>query len=154
MSSNSGCSKPSGESKMKRSFLSCFELIVCLAFVVGTTRAQQTDTPKAPASKKPTAAQAPEKPGEPAAKPQTPSEEKPAIREVAGDKDKEKDKEERYDMTEVPPVATHHQITVDGKALRYTATAGRLPLKRDDGKTQALMFYVAYTLDGQDAAKR
>ena len=33
-------------------------------------------------------------------------------------------------------------------------SAGRLPLKRGDGKTEAMMFFVAYTLDGQDAAKR
>jgi carboxypeptidase C (cathepsin A) len=64
------------------------------------------------------------------------------------------DKEEHYDVAEVPPVTTHHQITLHGKALSYTATAGRLPIKRDDGKTEAEMFFVAYTLDGQDAAKR
>ncbi len=57
-------------------------------------------------------------------------------------------------MTEQPPVETHHQITVDGKLLKYTATAGRLPIKRGDGKIEAEMFYVGYTLDGQDAAKR
>src|ERR1700741_3783694 len=57
-------------------------------------------------------------------------------------------------MTKVPPVITHHQITVDGKALKYTATAGRLPIKRGDGKIEAEMFYVAYTLDGQEASKR
>jgi carboxypeptidase C (cathepsin A) len=64
------------------------------------------------------------------------------------------DKEEHYDVAEVPPVITHHQITLNGKTLSYTATAGRLPIKRDDGKTEAEMFFVAYTLDGQDAAKR
>ncbi len=64
------------------------------------------------------------------------------------------DKEEHYDVAEVPPVTTHHQITLNGKTLSYTATAGRLPIKRDDGKTEAEMFFVAYTLDGQDAAKR
>jgi len=74
------------------------------------------------------------------------------MHETPGDKDK--DKEERYDMTEVPPVVTHHQITVDGKALKYTATAGRLPIKRCDGKIEAEMFYVAYTLEGQEAGKR
>ena len=63
----------------------------------------------------------------------------------------DKDKEE-YDVSEVPPVVTHHQITVDGKLLKYTATAGRLPIKRGDGKIEAEMFFVAYTLDGQDAA--
>jgi carboxypeptidase C (cathepsin A) len=64
------------------------------------------------------------------------------------------DKEEHYDVSEVPPVVTHHQIALNGKTLNYTATAGRLPLKRDDGKIEAEMFFVAYTLDGQDAGKR
>ena len=64
------------------------------------------------------------------------------------------DKEEHFDVSEVPAVVTHHTMTVNGKALAYTATAGRLPLKRADGKIEAEMFFVAYTLDGQDAAKR
>ena len=67
------------------------------------------------------------------------------------DKDK---KEEHFDMTEVPPIVTHHQIAVEGQSLKYTATAGRLPIKRGDGKIEAQMFFVAYTLDGQDASKR
>ena len=65
----------------------------------------------------------------------------------------DKDKEE-FDVSEVPPVVTHHQITVDGKLLKYTATTGRLPIKRGDGKIEAEMFFVAYTLDGQEAGKR
>jgi carboxypeptidase C (cathepsin A) len=92
---------------------------------------------------------------EPAAKPEAltpaPEEQRPA-KELSGDK--EKDKEEHYDMTEVAPVVTHHQITVNGKLLKYTATAGRLPIKRPDGKIEAEMFFVAYMLDGQDASKR
>jgi len=64
------------------------------------------------------------------------------------------DKEEHYDVAEVPPVITHHQIVLNGKTLSYTATAGRLPIKRGDGKTEAEMFFVAYTLDGQEAGKR
>ena len=67
--------------------------------------------------------------------------------------DKDKDKEE-FDVSEVPPVVTHHQVTPDGKVLKYSATAGRLPIKRGDGKIEAEMFFVAYTLDGQDAGKR
>jgi carboxypeptidase C (cathepsin A) len=63
------------------------------------------------------------------------------------------DKEE-FDVSEVPPVVTHHQMTVDGKLLNYTATTGRLPIKRGDGKIQAEMFFVAYTLEGQAAGKR
>ncbi len=69
------------------------------------------------------------------------------------DRDKDKDKEE-FDVAEVPPVITHHQMTLDGKPLKYTATTGRLPIKRGDGKIEAEMFFVAYTLDGQDAEKR
>jgi len=64
------------------------------------------------------------------------------------------DKEEHFDVSDVAPVVTHHSIMVGGKALAYTATAGRLPLKRADGKIEAEMFFVAYTLDGADAAKR
>ena len=68
--------------------------------------------------------------------------------------DDKEGKDERFDMTEVPPVITHHQITVAGKSLKYTATAGRLPIKRDDGKIEAEMFFVAYTVEGQDSSKR
>jgi carboxypeptidase C (cathepsin A)/outer membrane protein OmpA-like peptidoglycan-associated protein/subtilisin family serine protease len=64
------------------------------------------------------------------------------------------DNDLRYDMTELPPVQTPHQVMVNGSTLKYTATAGRLPIKSGDGQTRAEMFYVAYTLDGQEAAKR
>ncbi len=64
------------------------------------------------------------------------------------------EKEEHYDVAEVPPVVTHQQIALNGKTLNYTATTGRLPVKRGDGKIEAEMFFVAYTLDGQDAARR
>jgi carboxypeptidase C (cathepsin A) len=126
-------------------------LVFFVASLAVTSFAQQADAPKPAAPKKP-AAQSAEKPAESAAKPETPPEPKPAPRENAPDR--EKDKEERYDMTEMPPVVTHHQTTVDGKLLKYTATAGRLPIKRGDGKIEAEMFYVAYTLDGEEAAKR
>jgi len=59
-----------------------------------------------------------------------------------------------WDMTEVAPVQTHHQITIGGRTLRYTATAGRLPIKDPTGKIDAEMFFVAYTLDGADPARR
>ncbi len=135
---------------------------LCLAFAVAlftwaaafaaVSHAQQSNDPKAATSKKQPAAPPSEKPAESAAKTETPAEEKTAAHEASAGK--ENDKEEHYDMTEMAPVVTHHQITVDGKLLKYTATAGRLPIKRGDGKIEAEMFYVAYTLDGQDAAKR
>jgi carboxypeptidase C (cathepsin A) len=59
-----------------------------------------------------------------------------------------------WDMTEAPPIQTQHEITVDGKTLKYTATAGRLPIKDPAGKIEAEMFFVAYTLDGADPARR
>jgi carboxypeptidase C (cathepsin A) len=60
----------------------------------------------------------------------------------------------KWDMKEVAPVQTHHTITVNGRTLRYTATAGRMPIKDATGKIDAEMFFVAYTLDGADPAKR
>jgi carboxypeptidase C (cathepsin A) len=87
-----------------------------------------------------------------ATKTEPPPEQKPPAPQAVADK--EKDKEEHFDMIEVPPIVTHHQISVDGQVLKYTATAGRLPIKRGDGKIEAEMFYVAYSLDGQEAAKR
>lgn len=59
-----------------------------------------------------------------------------------------------FDMAEVPPVQTHHEIHLNGKLLRYTATAGRLPIKNAEGKIDAEMFFVAYTLDDADRSTR
>jgi len=136
-----------------RSLWALAAALILLTFSFG----QQTDQPKSQNPKKPAAAQSTEKSAEnPSIKPEPAPEQRPAARESSPDreKDKDKEKEEHYDMTEAPPVATHHQITVSGKLFKYTATAGRLPIKRGDGKIEAEMFYVAYTLDGQDAAKR
>ncbi len=90
------------------------------------------------------------KPEEPAAKVTEPTLAQPQPK-TGEDKDK---KEEHYDMAELAPIVTHHQITVEGKTLKYTATTGRLPIKRGDGKIEAEMFFVAYTLDGQEASRR
>ncbi len=49
---------------------------------------------------------------------------------------------------------TQHSIHVNGQELRYTATAGTLLLKKDDGKPKASIFFIAYTLDGADSTKR
>ena len=45
------------------------------------------------------------------------------------------------------PIVTHHQITLDGKVLKYTARAGYLSLRDEYGKTHARIFYMSYTLD-------
>ena len=57
------------------------------------------------------------------------------------------------DIDETPAV-THHTIQMDGQPLKYTATAAQMPLKTASGETEAHIFYVAYTLDGADPAKR
>jgi carboxypeptidase C (cathepsin A) len=51
---------------------------------------------------------------------------------------------------------TAHSVLINGQELHYTAIAGTLVLKTDDGngKPEASVFYIAYTLDGADAAKR
>ena len=60
-----------------------------------------------------------------------------------------------FDMKEVAPVVTHHELkTAGGKVLKYTATAGRLPIRELDGTTAAQMFFVAYTLDGAEPGQR
>lgn len=51
-------------------------------------------------------------------------------------------------------VKTQHTIHAKGQELHYTATAGTLLLRKDDDKPKASIFFVAYTLDGADAAKR
>ena len=84
----------------------------------------------------------------------TPTEQQKAEPSKESFADKAEDKDEHFDLTEVPPVVTHHQITVDGRLLKYTATAGRLPIKRGDGKIEAEMFFVAYALEGQTANSR
>lgn len=50
-------------------------------------------------------------------------------------------------LQEEAPVVTRHQVTIAGRALRYTATAGFLPLRDDKDEIEAQIFFVAYTLD-------
>jgi len=49
---------------------------------------------------------------------------------------------------------TSHVVQIDGREIRYTATAGTLPVRLEDGKVGARMFFVAYTKDGEDARQR
>lgn len=43
---------------------------------------------------------------------------------------------------------THHSVTIDGRLISYTATAGYLTLPDYQGKPRASVFYVAYVRDG------
>src|SRR5689334_14021596 len=74
----------------------------------------------------------------PCAAPQT--ERREAARPPAGDQVK---------AIEAPALSvTRHSIDVAGRRLAYTATAGLMPLRNETGETEAEIFYIAYTLDG------
>ncbi len=49
---------------------------------------------------------------------------------------------------------TSHAVRLDGRDIKYTATAGTLPIRSLDGKVAARMFFVAYTKDGEDVKTR
>ena len=49
---------------------------------------------------------------------------------------------------------TSHTIRLDGREIKYTATAGTLPIRLDNGQVVARMFFVAYTKDGEDTRTR
>ena len=121
-------------------------LVVFLCLMLAA--AQQASSQSKKTKAEPAAKMVEQKPGEPEAKPEAMSVPEP------GKEASDKDKEEHFDVTEVAPVVTHHQIAVNGKLLKYTATTGRLPIKRPDGKIEAEMFFVAYTLDDAEANKR
>jgi len=55
---------------------------------------------------------------------------------------------------EEPPVVTHHEIRVNGKALKYSATVGMMPIRDAKGDMEAHMFFMAYTLDGVSETRR
>src|SRR5258707_6358962 len=69
---------------------------------------------------------------------QKPEQEQPKSTEPASSQPQSKPgedaKAEHFDMTEVAPVVTHHQIASNGKTLKYTPTTGGLPIKRGAGK--------------------
>jgi len=72
----------------------------------------------------------------------------------AADADKHKDADKE---TPIPPEkssVTHHDLTLGGKNLKYTATAGTLLVRDEEDKPYGSIFYVAYTLDGADATTR
>ncbi|KAA0226421.1 peptidase S10 [Fimbriimonadia bacterium ATM] len=54
----------------------------------------------------------------------------------------------RRSLTADEPVVTRHKLSVGGKQVGYTATAGFLPLVTEYGEHEANVFFVAYTLDG------
>lgn len=61
------------------------------------------------------------------------------------------ERDEKKGTEVVEKISTsQHTVTIDGKEISYTATAGKLAMKDDDGKAKAGIFFVAYTKDGVD----
>jgi len=61
------------------------------------------------------------------------------------------------DQQSIPPEkssVTHHDITLDGKTIHYTATGGTLLIRDEDDKPYGSIFYIAYTQDGADPKTR
>lgn len=52
------------------------------------------------------------------------------------------------------PVTTSHVLHLDGHALRYTAVAGTITLRDEQGRPTARMFYISYTKDGANESRR
>jgi carboxypeptidase C (cathepsin A) len=55
---------------------------------------------------------------------------------------------------EPKPARTQHAVTINGTRIDYEATAATLPLKDEEGKAQANIFYTSYVRAGQTAATR
>jgi len=130
----------------------CGIALIVMLLAAGSSARQQSSKKPQPQPQTEPAAAPQDKAGKPPAQPAQPTPKPEENKPAAGDESKSKDL--HFDMTEVAPIVTHHQISMNGRVLRYTATAGRLPIKREDGKIEAEMFFVAYTLDGQDAGRR
>jgi carboxypeptidase C (cathepsin A) len=67
-----------------------------------------------------------------------------------GDSPKPKESAKQSETTAV----TKRTVTIGGKPIAYTATAGTLILKDDKGEQRASVFYVAYTKDGTKAGSK
>jgi carboxypeptidase C (cathepsin A) len=64
------------------------------------------------------------------------------------DKAPEKSKEERKPaVPEEKSVQSKHSLKIGGQEIKYTATAGTILLKLEDGTPKASIFYVSYTKD-------
>ena len=73
------------------------------------------------------------------------------------DKSAETREEPRKDAEKIPPEhvsVTHHELTLAGKTLKYTATAATLLIRDEEDKPYGSIFYIAYTLDGAEAKAR
>jgi carboxypeptidase C (cathepsin A) len=81
-----------------------------------------------------------------AAPPEKPGSEKPAA-DKADKPEKDKADKDKKAEPEEKPVVTTHELKIGTRILKYTVTAGLMPLKNETGETEANIFFVAYVAD-------
>ncbi|HXG59384.1 MAG TPA: peptidase S10 [Thermoanaerobaculia bacterium] len=70
-------------------------------------------------------------------------------------KEEKKEPEKAKPALEDKSSKSTHTVRIGGQPLTYTATAGNLVLRDEEGKARASLFYIAYTRDGvTDPSKR
>src|SRR6185295_15990753 len=72
---------------------------------------------------------------------------RPEASPAAEAKDEGKDKEKEREKPEEAAVVTRHELHIGTKILRYSVTTGFMPIKNEEGKTEARIFYMAYVAD-------
>jgi carboxypeptidase C (cathepsin A) len=74
------------------------------------------------------------------------------------DEQQEEETSKNEHLVEDQIVTSQHSVTINGRALDYTATAGTLVLHEEDEeggiKQKAKIFFVAYTLDGVEEPQK
>lgn len=77
------------------------------------------------------------------------------VAEPSAPKDKAKTESGGFEDAPPEPVVTRHEMRLADRTLRYTVTTGTLPLRNEkDGKEEARIFFIAYTLDPEDGQPR
>ena len=66
----------------------------------------------------------------------------------------EETKSEEKDLPKAEVFTTSHQVRIDGKTIKYTATAGTMEMKNNKDEAIALFGYTAYVKNGGDSRKR
>jgi carboxypeptidase C (cathepsin A) len=66
----------------------------------------------------------------------------------------QEDKEKKPEPPKDNISTTQHTVRVEGQAIAYTAKAGTIVVKDEEGVARASMFFVSYTKDGADPATR
>ncbi len=69
------------------------------------------------------------------------------------DEKKPEEGAKKNEFVEEIPVVTQHEVVLNGKAIKYSVTAGRMPLKNVKEEIEAQVFYMAYTKDDDRPAK-